>query len=102
MVDLLNGTVDQESLAPKPTLSISSPISCRELGQRENRTQYSTFTMAPNQSEAEGASTMVEQELQLCLTLFADLIQGTFSTSFPKHPSVKTPSLLMDKLIEFG
>lgn len=89
LVDLLNGTVDQESLTPKPTLSITLADlpAGNWVSERTGRQSFYFHYGDTISLEAEGGvERWWNQEHQLCLTLFADLIQGTFSTSLSKAP----------------
>jgi len=89
LVDLLNGTVDHESLAlhPKLTITLADLPAGYWINERCDQRSFYFLWNDVIEVEAEG---LVErwwnQEHQLCLTLFADLIQGTFSTSLSKAP----------------
>jgi len=89
LVDLLNGTVDQESLIllPKLAITLADLPAGYWINERSDQRSFYFLWNDAIEVEAEG---LVErwwnQEMQLCLTLYADLVEGTFSTSLSKAP----------------
>lgn len=89
LLDLLNGTLDQESmiLQPKLAITLADLPAGYWVSERSDQRSFYFLWNDTLHLEVEG---LVErwwnQEQQVCLTLFADLKQQKFSTSLSKAP----------------
>ncbi len=89
LVDILNGTVDQQNLVILPKLAVTLadlPAGYWISERNEERSFYYLYGDTVSFEAENIVERWWNQERQLCLTLFADFISGHCSTSLSKAP----------------